>query len=133
MLAEQILGRAHPGDRLVLAAVGALRDQLVAAQAVHAAVAPGKLGRTQPGLAASRAGRPGQGRSADPLDQALRIRAMKKPDVRSRSGRSCKKRRSCEEASAGYAAPRSSASSFELESAAASTSSFSRRESVQVA
>ena len=49
---------AHPDDRLVLAAVGALGDELVAPQAVDAPVATRKLGRPQPGLAASRAGGP---------------------------------------------------------------------------
>src|SRR4051812_689827 len=37
MLAEQVLVRAHANDRLVLAAVRALGNELVAPQAVHAA------------------------------------------------------------------------------------------------
>ena len=47
--------RRHADDRLVLAAVRALRDELVAAQAVDAAVAARELGRAQPRLAAARA------------------------------------------------------------------------------
>ena len=47
----------------MFAAVGALRDQLEAAQTVHAAEAAGQLGRAQPGLAAARAWRPPQRRS----------------------------------------------------------------------
>src|SRR5260221_367976 len=54
-LAGHILGGAHPGDRLVLAAVRTLRDQLEAAQTVHAAEASRQLGRPQPWLAARRA------------------------------------------------------------------------------
>ena len=42
-LAGHVLGGAHAGDRLVLAAVGALRDELEAAQTVHAAEAAGQL------------------------------------------------------------------------------------------
>ena len=45
----------HAHDRRVLAAVGAHRDELVALQAVDAAVAPGHRGGAQPRLAASRA------------------------------------------------------------------------------
>src|SRR3954463_8359122 len=55
VLAEHVLGGAHADDRLVLAAVGALRDQLVAPQAVDAPVAAGELGRAKPRLAAARA------------------------------------------------------------------------------
>ena len=57
MLAEQVLGGAHPDDRLMLAAGRAMRDELVAAQAVDAAPASGKLGRPQPRLAAPGANR----------------------------------------------------------------------------
>src|SRR4051794_27896111 len=57
MLAAQVLGSAHAHDGLVLAAVRALRDQLVAPQAIDAAVAARQLGRSQPRLAAARARR----------------------------------------------------------------------------
>src|SRR6478609_11751381 len=57
MLAEHVLRGAHPDDRLVLAAVGTLRDELVAPQAVDAAIAAGKLSRAQPRLAAAGAAR----------------------------------------------------------------------------
>ncbi len=53
MLAEHVLGGAHAGDRLMLAAVRTLRDQLVAAHAVDAAIAAGQLGWAQPGLTAA--------------------------------------------------------------------------------
>src|SRR4051812_45192341 len=43
MLAEQVLVGAHANDGLMLAAVRALRYELVAPQAVHAAVATGEL------------------------------------------------------------------------------------------
>src|SRR5215204_1097501 len=56
MLAEQVLRRAHANDRLVLTAVAALRDELVAAQAVDAAIAAGQLRGPKPRLAATRAG-----------------------------------------------------------------------------
>src|SRR4051794_37457534 len=55
-LAFHVSGVGHPGDRLVLAAVGALGDEFEAAEAVDAAQAAGQLGRAQPGLAAVRAG-----------------------------------------------------------------------------
>src|SRR3954453_21336538 len=61
VLAEHVLGGAHPGDRLMLPAVGALRDQLVAAQAVHAPETARQLRGPQPGLAATRAGGPLEG------------------------------------------------------------------------
>ena len=53
MLAAQVLGGAHPDDRLMRPALGAPRDELVAPQAVDASVAARELGRAQPGLAAS--------------------------------------------------------------------------------
>src|SRR4051794_22435137 len=49
-LALHVLGVAHAGDRLVFAAVRALRDQFEAAEAVDAAQPPGQLRRAQPGL-----------------------------------------------------------------------------------
>ena len=57
MLAEHVLGGAHADDRLVLAAVRAVRDQLIAPQAVDAAKAAGQLSRAQPRLTATRANR----------------------------------------------------------------------------
>ena len=51
-LAVHVLGVAHPGDRLVLAAIGALGDELEAAEAVDAAKPARQLGRAQPGLTA---------------------------------------------------------------------------------
>ena len=62
VLAGHVLGGAHPRDRLVFTAVRALRDQLEAAQTVHAAEAAGELCRAQPGLAAARARGPAQHR-----------------------------------------------------------------------
>src|SRR3954447_25977104 len=62
MLAEHVLSGAHPGDRLVLAAVRTLRDELVAPQAVDAPEATGQLRGPQPRLAAARARGPLQGR-----------------------------------------------------------------------
>lgn len=56
VLAHHVLGAAHPADRLVLAAIGALGDQLVAMQAVDADETAGELGRPQPRLSATRAG-----------------------------------------------------------------------------
>ena len=64
LLAAEILIDAHPDDRLMGAAAGALRDQLVALQAVDAAEASRQLGRAQPRLPASRAGRPRGDRGA---------------------------------------------------------------------
>src|SRR3954453_2234845 len=61
VLAEHVLGGAHPGDRLVLAAVGTLRDELVATQAVDAPEATGQLRGPQPRLPATRARGPLQG------------------------------------------------------------------------
>ena len=107
---------------------------------------PGKLGRAQPGLAAAGA----LGALAASLSlrsvsliapqSSLLRRQMKKPVVRSRSGRSCRQRRSRGEASSGreraevvdgrapgLPARRSASSS------AATRSSLSRREIVQVA
>ena len=55
MLALHVLGAAHASDRLVLAAVRALRDKLEAAEAVDADEASRQLRRAQPGLAAARA------------------------------------------------------------------------------
>ena len=55
VLAHHVLGAAHAADRLVLAAVRALGDELEAAQAVDADEAPGQLRGAQPGLAAARA------------------------------------------------------------------------------
>src|SRR5919112_123605 len=51
-------GVGHPHDRGGLPAVGADRTQLEPGQAVHAAVAPGQVGRAQPRLVAVRAHRP---------------------------------------------------------------------------
>ena len=48
-------GARHPHDRRVLAAVRAHRGELEAAQAVHAAVAPGQVRGAQPRLVAGRA------------------------------------------------------------------------------
>ena len=84
------------------AAAGALRDELVALQAVDAAEPAGQLGRPQPRLAAARAGRPREGAGAgftgDRSDstaltppRSARNLAMKKPSVRSRSLRVCRK------------------------------------------
>src|SRR5262249_62381225 len=53
MLALHVLGAAHPADGLMLSAVGALRDELEAAQAVDAHEPPGQLRRAQPRLAAT--------------------------------------------------------------------------------
>src|SRR3954447_21389608 len=55
-VALQVLGLAHPGDRPVLAAVRALRDQLEAAEAADAAQPSGQLGGPQPGLPAAGTG-----------------------------------------------------------------------------
>src|SRR5215218_8924264 len=89
VLAGHVLGRAHPCDRLVFAAVGALRDQLEAAQTVHAAEAARELRRAQPRLAAARAGGSLQHavvvamvRQGHPSSRFRR--AMKNPVVRSR-------------------------------------------------
>src|SRR3954451_10660508 len=57
VLAAQVLVGAHPGDRLMLATVGALRDQLITSQGVDAAVAARQLRRAKPRLAATGAGR----------------------------------------------------------------------------
>ena len=65
-LALHVLGVAHPRDRLVFAAVGALGDEFEAAEAVDAAQPAGQLGRAQPGLAAVRAGRPSERRRRPP-------------------------------------------------------------------
>lgn len=62
MLAEEVVVGAHPDDRLMLTAVGALRDKLVTVEAVDAAVAPRELGRAQPWFAAARAPGPRQRR-----------------------------------------------------------------------
>src|ERR671914_306836 len=67
VLADHVLRVAHPRDRLVLAAVGALGDQLVAPKTVHAAIAARELRRPKPGLAAARAGGPPQGTAAAPI------------------------------------------------------------------
>src|SRR5215208_5702449 len=64
MLAEHVLGRAHPDDRLMLAAVRALRHELVAPQTVDAAVATCELRRPEPWLTAARTGGPLQRRVA---------------------------------------------------------------------
>jgi hypothetical protein len=64
MLAEKVLGIGHPHDRLVLAAVRALRDELESMQAIDAAEAARELCGPQPGLAALRAIRPWQERLA---------------------------------------------------------------------
>ena len=64
MLAEKVLGIRHPHDRLMLAAVRALRDELEPVQAKDAAKAPRELCGPQPGLAALRAIRPWQERLA---------------------------------------------------------------------
>jgi catechol 2,3-dioxygenase-like lactoylglutathione lyase family enzyme len=45
----------HPRDRRVGAAIGAFRAQLEAPQAVHAAIAAGKVRAAQPALSATRA------------------------------------------------------------------------------
>src|ERR671922_2184008 len=109
MLAEEVLGGAHSNYRLVLPALRALRDQLVAAQAVDAPIPARKLGGPQPRLAAARAGRT-LDRRASPLPaHRRRSRAMKNPSVRSRSGIVWRKRESRADASGGCAAPRSSA------------------------
>src|SRR5215207_11464813 len=52
---RDVRGIRHPGDRRVRPAVGALRAQLEAAQAVDAAVAPGEVRPAQPRLSAGRA------------------------------------------------------------------------------
>src|SRR5215213_163821 len=59
-LAFHVGGVRHPGDRLVLAAVGALGDEFEAAEAVDAAQTARQLGGPQPRLAAVRAGSPAQ-------------------------------------------------------------------------
>ena len=108
LLAAQVLVDAHPHDRLVGAAAGALRDELVALQAVDAAEPAGQLRRAQPRLAAARAGRPREGRglgSAEELIRAIVVAraglsapdsrpsaATKNPSVRSRSVRVCRNR-----------------------------------------
>src|SRR5688500_17199361 len=111
MLAEEVLVGAHADDGLVLATVLAGRDELVAAQAEDAAVAAGQLRRAQPGLAAPGTPRPRNRGFLPGLHQGSprRMRAMKKPSLRSRSGRVWRKRGSRADASAGSAAPRSSA------------------------
>src|SRR5215217_6191806 len=63
MLAEQILRSAHADNGLMSAAVRALGDELVALQAVHAAVPASELGGSKPWLAAAGAGRPAHLRS----------------------------------------------------------------------
>ena len=57
MLAEQVLGGAHADDCLVGAAVRALGGELVAPEAVDAAVSAGELSRAQPRLTAARTDR----------------------------------------------------------------------------
>ena len=85
MLADHVRGTAHPHDCLVLAAVRALRDELVALEAEDAAEAAGKRCRPQPRLAAARTARARKGLlGAHDADLCV---AMKKPSVRSRSGR----------------------------------------------
>jgi hypothetical protein len=61
VLALHVLGPAHPGDGLVLAAIRALGDELEALQAVDADEPPGELGGSQPGLTAAGAGGAPQG------------------------------------------------------------------------
>ncbi len=55
VVAGHVGGVGHARDRHVRSAVGALRAQLEAVQAVHAAVAAGQVRAPQPGLAARRA------------------------------------------------------------------------------
>src|SRR4051794_40362384 len=103
VLAPHVLGAAHAADRLVLAAIGALGDELEATQAVHADEAPGKLGGAQPRLTASGAvralkgalgrlrglGGPSQA-AIDSLRHATRVAVR----YSAREGASCPRRKS---------------------------------------
>src|SRR4051794_17207154 len=84
LVAGDVAGVHHPRDRRMHAAIGALRAQLEAAQAVDAVEAPGQVGGAQPGLAAGGA----FGAEADIVGAHVRLsrRAMKKPSVPSRCG-----------------------------------------------
>src|SRR3954453_22018351 len=121
VLATHVLGGAHPDDRLMLAGPRTLRDELVTAQAVDAAVAARELGRPKPRLAAARARRTGE--LALRGHQLAATPAIKTPAVRSRSGRVGRNRESAPEARPANAAPRSPAASPGEPSSAARTTS----------
>lgn len=85
--------RRHAHDRRMLAAVRTDRGKLEPPQAVHAAIAPRQVRRAKPRLRAMRAQRTEvdvvRAHVSHPRSscQPRRILAMKKPAVRSRSGR----------------------------------------------
>src|SRR4051794_3980038 len=61
LLALHVLGAGEAADRAMLAAVGALRDELESPQAIDADEAAGELRRAKPGLTTARAVRPLEG------------------------------------------------------------------------
>ena len=90
---------------------GTGRDELVALEAVDAAVAARELGGAQPRLPPAGADRPGSACASAVIAPGSggcprRSRAMKKPSVPSRSGRACRKRPSRRDRSLGCSADR---------------------------
>jgi hypothetical protein len=87
MLADHVLGTAHADDRLMLATLGALGDELVPLEAEDAPEAARERRRPQPRLAAPGTAGPGQGFLRAHLLAPSPTFAMKNPSVPSRSGR----------------------------------------------